>query len=873
MAVDRFLTTSLKHSWLGYLPIKVQGTHSFFGPLASTIMSGTSTREVLYSFDNSTLALPKSLSILPRTLRIDGSNVPFFKEAAYLKRHLSDAYSSCGVTEQARRLGVSSFGQLELVDDLSDFASRHREVYVQKAPSWHLALAKVLRDISGQYLRNIPLIPLREGTWLPASSAQDVHFQSSDSNLPIPPGVAFQIVDPVVGASGARRELLSNLGVRSVSPDEVYAKILHMHNNNGASANLDHLISQTRYIFKTHRPNGWSGQDSPKCLKLKSTDGMLLDGKALYVDLPDSAVPKISETFAGYSGTSVQMLDPRYTAAVDGRDKAAWLEWLQETLEVSEVPRLVRDRSLSPEMSWLLKRDARKFLNVFGVNKDRYIALLYEFTSVRKTISSSIVKARNGTSLPLKETFLPTTNLVIRHDGQDLLPYLDLTITDPYEWDWLSSLRVTTSRSLSFWLRYLKICQGLNIHMKKIPEIYEGIKEYVVTGTSSFGRSATDEQETIKAAFSEKPLVYLPDKQGGSWHSHTSCVWRAPEFARLKPALASFYPELGNLFETCLGVGSWSATDLFEELRCVSESKCQTSLGELERLQDLLLCLPSFLRDSHHGRHDSALKDVRFPTRVPGEQNVVLRKFNELIVPDRLLMKASFGDRLPWLDLGLDDMKALMPVLEYLDKLQPRSQFLSNRLTITTKTEGDVIGCSEIEESLRSKSRFLRRYVKPSRSELLHQRTLMDSDRLADPKSKNEATELLRNIQVLGASLIWRETTAEDPDGSHVQADAAKGKMSYDAAENRLYLLVEDLQTGGKLPTFQLARELCDASNIQEPLRMWLFEQALRDVGDEIADVFECFGFGELDEHEGVTTGTNLADFGTWIQQRAGGES
>jgi hypothetical protein len=437
------------------------------------------------------------LVYIPPKFRISGE--PLIEDETTKKDHLSFHYDT-EASEVPKQLALIGVKEMTVGAFFAEFKSlvKRRGIPFLKSQStqWHAAIATILRrSASTKQLTDIPLIPLRDGTWVTPS--EEHLFLNTDINtLTIPYGINLNIVDAAACKSKARREFFAWLGIKICDQADVCRLIMERHKKlaSGPLEDIPDLIEDTFYLFNT--PRHIYNKSITK-LFLVNDQSKLVNGKNLYIDHPDKAF-NIS-TYAKTEGNGVRLLYPDYltNARKDGRE-VEFVEWLIQRLHVSTLPCLVRDNQITDEFRYFTTKATAALLLLLRDNWGHYSSQLSTQVSKglsRKTgmeeLSEIKVKCTDGKFHTLNQTVLPLQ--ILKRVGSDL-PFLD--IPDPGDKRWLqfAELDVITQLNVKLYLRHLRAISSARFSYSRsqvtkssMQELYRLIQS-VALGDESFVR-------------------------------------------------------------------------------------------------------------------------------------------------------------------------------------------------------------------------------------------------------------------------------------------------------------------------------------------------------------------------------------------------
>ncbi|KAH7205910.1 hypothetical protein DER44DRAFT_809824 [Fusarium oxysporum] len=530
---------------------------------------------------------------------------------------------------------------------------------------WHQKVSSIFcgRRELREKLRNLPIVPLRDGSWVRAR--QDcVFFTSTQNEEHVPTGIELFLVDRSVSKDPERRKFLSFLGIKEYSPTQVCELIIKLHHDlpPGASRTEMDLVTDALYLFD-HQP--CLDYEVPNiCFAAKKGRNTIVSrGRHLYLIDPD-VKPGLIAKYQSTTQSPLVVLSDKYEAKLcKGRprkDVELFRQWLLESTyrEFSTVPVLLKNNELSAEWHFLHRHDVMDLLQAIRLQWDKKAILS---PIIIKAAAELQVPGSDGYWRPLGRLAIPTTEL------KQKCPHLDfVSLPNPkvYNWGFLSVLGVLTTRNTTATLRELQKLSQLQadkVDKDAIKEIYEALNA-----------SMRSEWKEIKTAFLEESLVFV-EKPKPRWLSHLSCVWDGPGALKQVTKLRYRYPVCRQLFISILCVKQASTGDIVKELCSVSDEGDMAT----QRFSELFFLLGRYRRDHEELSRDQ-VRRIReaavFPIVVEGgnseeQPNITLQSICEgdWYVPDQILLEQAFRSRVAMLSMPVKDAESLRALFEDLD--------------------------------------------------------------------------------------------------------------------------------------------------------------------------------------------------------------
>ncbi len=264
---------SLRFHWMKYLP-SINISQSFWAKLLPTIITLLKDTRILWSRSGKCLKRPSELKWLTPDA-LDDDQKPLFDDLTD-ELYLSSGYRSC---EQAAftMLGIQNVTIDELLErvkaDLVSPKSKIKSTMTSK--SWHKRSADLLLSPfknnhlqQSQQIRDLSLIPLRDGSWVRSTIGKV--FYPEDDRVPLPTDLGLRLVDPRALEVPSRKALFSKLGVRSPKSERVIKLIVGKYNKFNA-VDLSHSIEHSLLVLETPRGPENPGQNNLRKRSCKQT--------------------------------------------------------------------------------------------------------------------------------------------------------------------------------------------------------------------------------------------------------------------------------------------------------------------------------------------------------------------------------------------------------------------------------------------------------------------------------------------------------------------------------------------------------------------------------------------------------------------------
>lgn len=503
---------SLRYSWIRYLPDGVLASgqlHGFHDSLLRRLR-GTAILESR----SGKMATPSSLIFVPKQYR-DPDGIPITLTKAFGDVYLSPQYDDedwkyleiLGVKELSK---AQFFAHLKVCLKERTASSPAGILLAGRHLQWHSRLAAILlRVATPKEMEDLPVIPLRNGSWV---TSRDPAFffsnRSTSEKQEVPKGIEIPVIDHRASDDTDRRLLMTALGVKDFKEEDVARLIIEAHRSKEfrpEKLSVGDLVGHAEFLYKTRFVSNISGQAGDMDLWIATEDGRRLRASATYIrpDLPTSGAGKYLKPTKSstYGFAHKDYLDTFETPDKDGHD------WLQRVLGLEAWPRFLHskyvtwDRAPSttdarklihPDFLEIMdRRDSADFLRVIAEGWEPHYRFQFELLDRTVTAKKSQdptalelaikyirrfhVSCCNGlTSVPLEETTLPLPHL------QRMVPwcrsFLDIPHPEHEGWACLAHLGVQVYGNLRFYLRCLQYAKEGHVSFSKVPPIMRQIQ-------------------------------------------------------------------------------------------------------------------------------------------------------------------------------------------------------------------------------------------------------------------------------------------------------------------------------------------------------------------------------------------------------------
>lgn len=444
----------LRYTWMRYLPL--QNSHHW-DPFWQTLVDGIKKRlqvePVVRTRGKDVLRRINELRFVQDMCR-DALGEPLFLDLDP-EIYLSELYQKNDI-DILFTLGLSRMYIQDVItaakQDLSQQNSSESPSRLQSQTAPHewqtRASALLLLPWSKEWkdqqagLRDLPLIPLQDGSWVRAID-NDL-FYGDIGTVQIPSGLGLNLVATWASAVPTRRKLFDKLGVTQATIHTVRSRILSLHSRAEAfhdknAIGLDRSLEHLTFLYLTH----WVKAKDEPAPQLVISDGAgwcwhPSDHRDLYIH---------NSSLYG-AGSRYQILNILMAAGAisihpgyfnkppcppDGAT-LTWTEWLHDYVGVRRKFRLVNreQTSLSAECKYIAERHNDKLL---GFLKHVWLdegGVVANSETIQKELRQLSLPCTNGKRLKPNACYMPLGGLrrvCRRFADEEIMPFLDLGLS------------------------------------------------------------------------------------------------------------------------------------------------------------------------------------------------------------------------------------------------------------------------------------------------------------------------------------------------------------------------------------------------------------------------------------------------------------
>ena len=461
---------TLQYQWMRYLPEEdAYPWDHFWKQVMAKIKERITTTAILRP------AVPGPLRMIRNSRRhllshLDASGQPLLPDVdpgLYLSLQYQDA-DLC-------RLDGFGLDATFMVENIAraraDLATPISRMRTMRDEDWHSRVADLLHvpftkkwaDCCRDVMR-LDLLPLRDGIWTSSMFGPVYHSKVEGTDLDIPPGLPFKVIDPRASNNASRKQLFDAVGVQHAPVSVIRAAVLARYHN--AQPTLQESVSYLRFLYLTEPltspPYGYGR------LRIYSHRGQLEDAAKVDVYLPDDEDPYgatqlLRPTSPGpEAGCGAPGFDALFTHeeyfqdSPSDRPGCSWEWWIGLFCSLRHWVPLTTDADdetgeITPVCGYVAQYRPEKYLGLLRANWEQHglesmegdSAIIQELGRVPVLCQGPGINLR-----PLSSTYLPIRELVtlcgrFMLDGE-FFPWLMLETpldndTAPTEWSYLGS--------------------------------------------------------------------------------------------------------------------------------------------------------------------------------------------------------------------------------------------------------------------------------------------------------------------------------------------------------------------------------------------------------------------------------------------------
>lgn len=495
----------LKCEWMHFIPRAMHQLGGFWAELQSDVEMFLRRDALVLSYGNRVTQLSAVRELPSWFINESGPLLSDNNQDLYI----SPEYQAAEI-KLLRGIGLTSLGNYEILARLKFNLPRIHETPLDDI--WHTNLVKCIEILWDdkrvrEDVKQLAIIPLHDGSWTSASSAEFVHLPfiiDEDSvQIELPNTLGFRKVHPMAFADGQRRRLFTIFGISACSPHKAIETIIIAQKTRNRKGHVDDFVTESEILF-------WFGDVSESImlrLAFSKTNMRLVDDRNIF-RRPSSLFFKSQVDYhaeqllantsaASLTSFGIGILNLWYSKAkVQSKisNGVNWWQWL-ENCGVSYIPPLIQQTltgfTLSPAMQLIAKDNSSKFVANLRAH---WLTYHVDAEKVIKDLKEVPVPLQNGKLLSLDATVLPTQHLLAKSSDlrvKNELPFLALPSSadssTPEPWFFLRRFGVICDANTAFYtatIRLLITCVDENLSLI-CAKVYAGITESIKHGEAA----------------------------------------------------------------------------------------------------------------------------------------------------------------------------------------------------------------------------------------------------------------------------------------------------------------------------------------------------------------------------------------------------
>jgi hypothetical protein len=363
----------MRFTWPRYIPSK-SPSYDFFRPLRETIITRLSKSKVVQSEYG--LGEPNSVRYVPERFRDDNMHLIMVESRSH---YLSHEYLNSD-QERLMEIGVALLSEEEFIRDIGTQHLTLLEDPDNVSKKWHSYVARALLPLIKKQKKGIselPIIHLSNGSWVSVSSGSQTIFLPSDNiRFHVPEGIELFEVHEDVRQDDDIKNLYTSLDIKPFSDSEVRQLILRKHSQKFVAPRSE-LVSHAHFLFRTSRVTDTLKHQKITLWVVTMADSLNLSSELYVNNLKDdhAAYQYLKDDMTKFGDA---FLHKDYYHALTSGERPQWLSWLESSLGLQRIPRIVTMSSsgfleLSKEFNHIhQKHDSRHFLVLLKKNWSTY---------------------------------------------------------------------------------------------------------------------------------------------------------------------------------------------------------------------------------------------------------------------------------------------------------------------------------------------------------------------------------------------------------------------------------------------------------------------------------------------------------------------
>jgi hypothetical protein len=463
-------------------------------PLYPSIVDSLKTKPVIQTRERRQFKTANQVRrLVPSCIHREQPIIPDLPDEMYLASEYTESHQ-IRLTE----LGLDFIDWGNLIDRVqADLISPFSRIKTtDPTDPWHEAFARMLlpafatssrvSNSTRQRIKRLALIPLvspNQWTGTPGVSfggSDKIYFAFTEST-PIPKSISLRLLDRTASQNATRKALYQALGVEECPKKTVFAKIRELHQLSCAPSRP---IDQLQYLFHQR----YESDDIKSWIWIPLTNGNTAKASRCQHYFPSDIefdMYRLVPTHGSIPFLSDALINAeQFTMRVNNED---WKTWLARVTGARYYPAIRGDTDsdgchhLSLGLKAVLEHNPAKFLGTLRAHWNEYHKDAY---TVKEDLRHCSVPCTSGATVPLCNTYLPTTEIVaeaarlgITRNALPLLVLSEDTLDETTHllWKFLEEFGVVSKPDLRFYRLAISVkwTELSHKNSEKIAEVYQ----------------------------------------------------------------------------------------------------------------------------------------------------------------------------------------------------------------------------------------------------------------------------------------------------------------------------------------------------------------------------------------------------------------
>ena len=456
-------------TWPKYIGHRPRGSPFWAGLHADIISDLKLTPLFLPRNSESNLCTARTLRYVPQQYRFgDGDCATLFDLPSNGPDRFHLAFEYDDVWNELSELGVERLSIDELCREFEQWVAQFGTTGIRDQPvAWHERVSQLFYGNQSLLarLRRLPIIPLRDGSWVSAEFKSGYVYLDSESESEdkVPAGLDISIVDPTASRNQRRRQFFQFLGITAYSPRKVCDAIIRLHRDLERRPTTA-LISDAAYLFKNRSLlREYYGPPELFFVVIRHDRRERKKLCPIYCDDPRASPNLIKQYRCSPENPFSTLDDEAYAAEICADEvdpsaraqrKAEFIDWLLRSDTFRSVPMLVQNHRLTEGWTFLRNANVIDLLHALRhyVDSNRVLPRV-----LVRAVPELQVRCRDGKRRRLGLLALPTEELMRECPHIDFVDLPGSALSIRSTWGFLSQFGVLRTCDTSARLRELQV--------------------------------------------------------------------------------------------------------------------------------------------------------------------------------------------------------------------------------------------------------------------------------------------------------------------------------------------------------------------------------------------------------------------------------